>query len=123
MGYMWILLQYTLSHILSTLGGQYDYKPLNPKPLIVVSIFFSIIPIQPQYIPYNPYITHYSKGTLMGTPNREPPEYSRNIIGIYLPGSLYSVKFLLYSWGSLFGVPIGVPLYSRGAIEVSGSKG
>ena len=23
------------------------------------------------------------KGTLMGTPNREPQEYSRNIIGIY----------------------------------------
>ena len=29
---------------------------------------------------------------------------------IYLPGSLYSIKFLLYSWGSLFGVPIRVPL-------------
>ena len=25
-----------------------------------------------------------SKGTLMATPNREPQEYSRNIIGIYL---------------------------------------
>ena len=46
----------------------------------------------------------------MGTTNREPQEYSRNIIGIYLPGSLYSFTFLLYSWGSLFGVPIRVPL-------------
>ena len=40
------------------------------------------------------------KGTLLGTPNREPREYSRYIIGIYL----------LYSWGSLFGVPSRVPL-------------
>ena len=47
----------------------------------------------------------HSKGTLLGTPNREPQEYSRNIIGIYLPGS----PFLLYSWGSLFGVPIIAP--------------
>ena len=52
----------------------------------------------------------FYKGTLLGTPNREPQEYSRSIIGIYLPGSSYSTKFLLYSWGSLFGVPIRVPL-------------
>ena len=45
------------------------------------------------------------KGTLLGTPNWEPQEYSRYIVGIYLPGSLYSIIFLLYSWGSLFGVP------------------
>ena len=32
------------------------------------------------------------------------------MIGIYLPGSLYSILFLLYSWGSLFGVPSRVPL-------------
>ena len=51
-----------------------------------------------------------SKGTLLGTPNREPQEYSRYIIGIYLPGSLYSIIFLLYSWGSLSGVPSRVPL-------------
>ena len=50
------------------------------------------------------------KGTLLGTPNREPQEYSRYIIGMYLPGSLYSIIFLLYSWGSLFGVPSRVPL-------------
>ena len=36
----------------------------------------------------------------------EPQEYSKNIIGLYLPGSLYSFMFLLYSWGSLIGVPI-----------------
>ena len=41
-----------------------------------------------------------------GTPNREPQEDSRDVIGIYLPGSSYSVVFLLYSWRSLFGVPI-----------------
>ena len=51
-----------------------------------------------------------SKGTLLGTPNREPQKYSRYIIGIYLPGSSYSIIFLLYSWGSLFGVPSRVPL-------------
>ena len=50
------------------------------------------------------------KGTLLGTPNREPQENSRYIIGIYLPGSLYSIIFLLYSRGSLFGVPSRVPL-------------
>ena len=59
------------------------------------------------------------KGTLMGTPKREPQEYSRNLIGIYLRGSFYSIKFLLYSWGSLFGVPIRVPLiYGDTAIVV-----
>ena len=42
----------------------------------------------------------------------EPQEYNRNITGIYLPGSLYSIIFLLYSWGSLFGVPSKVPLIS-----------
>ena len=50
------------------------------------------------------------EGTLLGTPNREPREYSRYIIGLYLPGSLYSIIFLLYSWGSLFGVSSRVPL-------------
>ena len=50
------------------------------------------------------------KGTLLGTPNREPQDYSRYIIGIYLAGSFYSILFLLYSWGSLFGVPSRVPL-------------
>ena len=39
-----------------------------------------------------------TKGTLLGTPNWEPQEYSRNII------------YLLYSWGSPFGVPSRVPL-------------
>ena len=37
----------------------------------------------------------------------------KNIVGIYLPGSLYSSIFLLYSWGSLFGVPSKVPLSMR----------
>ena len=46
------------------------------------------------------------KGTLLGTPNREPQECSSNIIEIYPPGSLYSLLVLLYSWGSLSGVPI-----------------
>ena len=30
---------------------------------------------------------------------------------MYLPGSLYSMIFLLYSWGSLFGVSSRVPLF------------
>ena len=49
----------------------------------------------------------------MGTPDREPQAYSRNITGIYLTGSLYCIIFLLYSWGSLFGVPIKVLLDSK----------
>ena len=53
--------------------------------------------------------TDMNKGTVLGTPNREPQKYSRYIIGIYLPGSLYSIIFLLYSWDSLFGVPSRVP--------------
>ena len=47
-----------------------------------------------------------SKGAVLGTPNREPQEYSRNITGMYPPGSLFSVIFLLSSWGSLFGFPV-----------------
>ena len=50
------------------------------------------------------------KGTLMGTPNREPQEYSRNLIEYKDPGKYIPIIFLLYSWGSLFGVPIRVPL-------------
>ena len=57
--------------------------------------------------------TQHLKGTLLGIPNREPQEHSRNIRGIYLPGSLYSSIFLPYSWGSLFGVPSKVPLALR----------
>ena len=51
-----------------------------------------------------------SKGTLMGTPNRDPPEYSRNIIEHKDPGRYIPIIFLLNSWGSLFGVPSKVPL-------------
>ena len=47
----------------------------------------------------------------MGTPNKEPQEYNRNIKGIYLPGSFYSIIFLLYSLGFLLGVPNKVPLW------------
>ena len=60
------------------------------------------------------------KGTLLGTPKREPQEYSRYIIGIYLPGSLYSIIFLLYSCGSLFGVPSRVPLMVGGSQRMGG---
>ena len=43
------------------------------------------------------------KRVLMGAPNREPPEYSRNIIE--------NIRTLVgtFSWGSLFGVPGKVP--------------
>ena len=50
------------------------------------------------------------QGTLLGTPNREPQEYSRNILDYKDPGSYIPIIFLLYSWGSLFGVPNTVPL-------------
>ena len=64
-----------------------------------------------------------NKGTLLGTPNREPQEYSRNEIGICLPISLYSSIFLQYSWGSLFGVPSKVPLDKSAGIHFAGLPG
>ena len=48
---------------------------------------------------------------LMGTLNSQPQEYSRNIIGIYLQESFYSIIFLLHSSCSLFEVPIRTLLY------------
>ena len=50
------------------------------------------------------------KGTLLGTPNREPQEYSRNLMEYKDPGRYIPIKYLLYSWGSRFGVPSRVPL-------------
>ena len=64
------------------------------------------------YVVLKPPDTAYSKGTLLGTPNKEPQENDRNVVGIYLPGSLYSTIFLPYSWGSLFGVTMRTLLYS-----------
>ena len=44
---------------------------------------------------------------IVGTPNREPQEYSRNIIGIYLSGSFDSRLYTHY----ILGVPcLGFPL-------------
>ena len=51
-----------------------------------------------------------AKGTPLGTPNREPQEYSRNIVEYKDPGRYIPIIYLLYSWGSLFGVPSRVPL-------------
>ena len=101
-----------------------DHTPkhgVSPHPAIVVSPEQKTDPTDldvTTQIPcghyFNPDIhPAFSKGTLLGTPNREPQEYSRYRIGIYLPGSLYSILFLLYSWGSLFGVPIRVPSFSE----------
>ena len=42
----------------------------------------------------------------MGTPKGEPQEYSRKIMEYWDPGRYVAIIFLLYSWGSLFGVPI-----------------
>ena len=39
----------------------------------------------------------------MGTPNRDPQEYSRNLIEYEDPGRCNPIIFLLYSWGSQFG--------------------
>ena len=50
------------------------------------------------------------EGTLLGTPNREPQEYSRNIMEYKDLGRYIPIIYLLYSWGSRFGVPIRVPL-------------
>ena len=50
------------------------------------------------------------KGTLLGTPNREPQEYSRNIMEYKDPGRYIPIIYLLYSWDSLFVVPSRVPL-------------
>ena len=51
-----------------------------------------------------------TKGTLLGTPNREPQEYSRNIMEYEDPGRYIPIIYLPYSWCSLFGVPSRVPL-------------
>ena len=50
----------------------------------------------------------FTKG--LGTPNREPQEYSRNIMEHKDPGRYIPITFLPYYWGSLFGVPIKVLL-------------
>ena len=51
----------------------------------------------------------------MGTPNREPQEYGRNIIGIYLPGSLYSNYYIPTIFlGFTVGVPSKVPSKALG---------
>ena len=51
-----------------------------------------------------------TKGTLLGTPNWEPQEYSRNIMEYKDPGRYIPIIYLLHSWGSQFGVPSRVPL-------------
>ena len=48
------------------------------------------------------------KGTLLA--NREPQENSRNIMEYMDPGRYIPIIYLLYSWGSRFGVPSRVPL-------------
>ena len=53
----------------------------------------------------------FIKGTLLGTPNREPQEYSRNITVYKDPGRYIPIIYLLYSWGSQFGVSSRVPLF------------
>ena len=55
----------------------------------------------------------------MGTPNREPQEYSRNILECKDPGRYIPIIFLLLvcAWGSLFGIPIKVPLTKMSSIR------
>ena len=55
----------------------------------------------------------------MGTPNKEPQEYS--IIEYQEPGKYIPIIiFLLYFWGSLFGVPVRILLCSKpGTQEIS----
>ena len=54
-----------------------------------------------------------TKRVLMGTPNRELQECSRNIMKDKDPARCFPTKFLLHSWGSLFGVPSKGPLKNR----------
>ena len=63
------------------------------------------------------------KGTLMGSPNREPQEYSRNKTEHKDPGRYIPIMFLLYSWGSLSGVPIKVPFNGTLATATSKASG
>ena len=53
-----------------------------------------------------PETSNLFKGTVLGTPNREPQESSRNVIGIYLP----SIFLLLYSYYILGVLYLGLPL-------------
>ena len=62
-----------------------------------------------------------AKGTLLGTPNREPQDYSRNIMEYKDPGGYIPIKFLLYSWGSLFGVPSKVPIMAFWRLQLATS--
>ena len=55
------------------------------------------------------------KRVLMQTPNRERQEYSRNIIGIYLPGIYYQGPYILLGFPQCFGG------FGRGAVRVSGA--
>ena len=53
------------------------------------------------------------KKGLMGIPNREPQEHGRNkkeYKGPYKDSGRYRPILFLCSWGSLFGVPVKVPL-------------
>ena len=52
----------------------------------------------------------------MGTPDREPQEYSRNLTEYEGPGGYIPIIFLLYSWGSRFGVPSKVPSFVQGGV-------
>ena len=49
----------------------------------------------------------------MGTQNKEPQECSRQIVEYKDPGRYVPIIFLLFSWGSLFGVPRKDPLGFR----------
>ena len=60
-----------------------------------------------------------SKGNVMGTPTNEPQEYSRNIMEYKDPVRYIPIIFLRYSWGSLFVVPIQVPLSSFQGVPVA----
>ena len=61
---------------------------------------------------------HYVyKGILLGTPNREPQEYTRNVMEYKDPGRYIPIIYLLHSWGSRFGVPSKVPLVYAWALS------
>ena len=52
--------------------------------------------------------------------NRQPQEYSRNIIGIHSPDSFFLFHSFIFLGASLFGVPILLPLIKSGGVREKG---
>ena len=85
----------------------------DPLPYCDVQILEPALPYQSRArgIKHAGRCSSITTGTLMGTPNWKPQEYSGKIIEYKDPGRHIPTIFLpLHSWGSLFGVPSKVLL-------------